>query len=148
LYRNRAAAAGYDRGVATPVPDDFAERRRILYARDAGPRIQAAAKELLQAGRLAEALEFLERAKDLALLGDARRRAIEAGDAFSLRRAGSLLDAEPTPDEWRTLSARAEARERWFDAVNALERAGDVEKAEALRAARCPDFRPFKPANK
>jgi hypothetical protein len=148
LYRNRAAAPGYDRGVATPIPDDLFERRRILYARDGGARIQAAAKELLQSGRLAESLEFLERAKDLALLNDARRRAIEAGDAFSLRRAGSLLEAEPTADEWRTLSARAEAKERWFDAVNALERAGDVEKAEELRAARCPDFRPFKPANK
>ena len=148
MYRNRAAPAGYDRGVATPVPDDIVERRRILYARDGKDRIAAAAGSLLQAGRIAEALEFLERAKDQALLADARRRAVDAGDAFALKRACSILGAEASPDEWRSLAARAEAKERWFDAVNAYERAGDVEKSDEVRANRCPDYRPFKPANK
>jgi hypothetical protein len=124
------------------------ERRRILYARDGQARIAAAARSLLEAGRVAEALEFLERAKDPALLADARRRAIDAGDAFALKRACSILGSDASPDEWRALAARAGAKERWFDAVNAYERAGDVEKSDEVRAQRCPDYRPFKPANK
>ena len=134
--------------MATTVPDDVLERRRILYAREGKARIMAAAQSLLQAGRIAEALEFLERAKDPALLADAKRRSVDAGDAFGLKRACSILDADASPDEWRALAARAEAKERWFDAVNAYERAGDVEKSDEVRANRCPDYRPFKPANK
>jgi hypothetical protein len=77
-----------------------------------------------------------------------RREAVRAGDAFSLTRACQILRVEADPSEWRELAANAERAERWFDAVNALERAGDAEKSEALRAERCPEFKPFRPAGK
>jgi hypothetical protein len=134
--------------VPDAPPDDFVEKRRLLYGRGMESRRAAAAKDLIAKGRLAAALELLERGPDRATLEDVRRRAVEAGDAFSLQRASQLLETPASADDWRALAEKAERRERYYDAVNALERAGDAEKAEALRAARCPDFKPFKPAGK
>jgi hypothetical protein len=134
--------------VAEAPPDDLPTKRRLLYGKGMETRRAAVAKALIAAGRLAESLEYLERKRERPLLEEARRRAVEAGDAFSLQRSCQLLEAPATPDEWRTLAERAERRERYYDAVNALERAGDAEKAEALRAAKCPDYAPFRPAGK
>jgi hypothetical protein len=107
-----------------------------------------AANRLLGQGRIAEALEILERTKDAGALDRARRDAVRAGDVFALARTCQILKAEAAASEWRELSQNAERAERWFDAVKALERAGDPEASEAIRAARCPDFRPLKPAGK
>ena len=131
-----------------PLPDDLPTRRRLLYGKGLEAERAATAERFVEAGRLAEALEFLERGRENPLHEKVRRRAAEAGDAFSLQRAAQILEAAATPDEWRDLARRAESRERWYDAVNALERAGDAEKAAALRAARCPDYSPFRPAGK
>jgi hypothetical protein len=127
---------------------EFREKRRLLYGRGLEAERARVARSLVHAGRLAEAMEYIEKAKDDALLAEVRRAAVLAGDAFSLLRACQILRVEPEAAEWRDLAARAEAAERWYDAVNALERAGEQEKADALRAQRCPEFRPFKPAGK
>lgn len=130
------------------IPVEFQEKRRLLYGKGMAARRAAVAGKLADAGRLAESLEYLERDRDAAALGRVRREAVRAGDGFSLVRSCQLLRAEPDPSEWRELAANAEGAGKWYDAVNALERAGDAEKAEAVRAARCPGFRPFKPAGK
>ena len=88
---------------------------------------------------MAESLEYLEHTKDPDTLGKARREAVRRGDAFSLARACQILRAEPAPEEWRELAANAGAAGRFLDAVNALERAGDADGAEALRAAGQPE---------
>jgi len=134
--------------VPEDIPLGLAEKRRILYGRGQEDRRAAVAAALVARGRLAEALEFLERTRDERLLAEVRRRAVLAGDAFALSRAAQILKAEPDPSEWRALATRAELAGRFFDAVNALERAGDAEGSGALRLQRCPDFRPFRPAGK
>ena len=127
---------------------EFQEKRRLLYGKGQEAARAAAGAALLGAGRLADALEYLERTKGAEPLAEVRRAAVRAGDFFSLVRACQILKAEPDAGEFRELAAEAERRERFYDAVNALERAGEAEKAEALRQARCPDFRPFRPAGK
>lgn len=134
--------------MAEPIPVDFLEKRRLLHGKGADRRRLAVAASLVDAGRLAESLEYLERNRDEAILARVRGEAVAAGDAFTLNRAAQIQKAPPAPEEWRELARRAEARERWFDCVNALEKAGDAEKAEEVRASRCPDFRPFRPAGK
>ena|SRR5690349_1390578 len=134
--------------MARPVPLELAEKRRLLYARGLDRERSAVVRELVGAGRLAEALEILDRTKDADALAEVRRAAVGAGDLFSLVRACQVLKSDPTPAELGELAGRAERAERWFDAVNAFDRAGDAERAEAVRAARCPDYRPFKPAGK
>lgn len=134
--------------MADPAPLDFLEKRRILHARGMERRRAAVSLRLLDEGRLAEAMEYIEKERDQALLDRVRRDAVAAGDAFSLARAAQLLRIAPDPSEWRDLARHAEAKERWFDCVNALEKAGDLEMAEEVRAARCPGFQPFRPAGK
>ncbi len=131
-----------------PVVVDFQEKRHLLYGKGLDARRTAAAAALLVKGRLAEALEILERTKGPEPLQRVRRDAVRAGDAFSLSRACQILRVEADPSEWRELAANAERAERWYDAVNALDRVGDLEKSEALRTARCPDFKPFRPTGK
>lgn len=136
------------RAMPEDLPLALFEKRRLLHGRGQEPHRARAAAGFVAAGRLAEALEFLDRGPDAKLLEEVRRRAVLAGDAFALFHACRLLRAEAAASEWRDLATRAEMAGRFYDAVNALERAGEPEKAEALRLAKCPEFRPFKPAGK
>ena len=131
-----------------PVPLELAEKRRLLYGKGLDRERAAAVSALIGKGRLAEALEILDRTREAGPLDQVRRDAVRAGDLFSLVRACQILKVDPDPAELRDLAGNAERAERWYDAVNALARAGDAEKSDALRLARCPDFQPFKPANK
>ena len=134
--------------MADPVPLDFLEKRRILYAKGMEGKRASVSTRLLDEGRLAEAMEYIEKERDQGLLDRVRRDAVTAGDAFSLTRVAQLLRVAPDPSEWRELARYAESKERWFDCVNALERAGEPEKAEEVRALRCPGFQPFRPVGK
>jgi hypothetical protein len=131
-----------------PIPTELLEKRRILYAKGQEKRRAALAAVLASKGRLAEALEYLERGREEAVLHQVRKAAVMAGDAFALSRSCQILKVDVDPSEWRDLAARAEAAGKYLDAVNAWEKAGEAEKAETLRLAKCPEFRPFKPAGK
>ena len=134
--------------MSEPVPVELLEKRRILYAKGQEKRRAALAATLTAKGRLAEALEYLERGREETVLHQVRQAAVLAGDAFALSRACQILKVDADPAEWRGLAARAEGAGKYFDAVNAWEKAGEAEKAETLRLSRCPEFRPFKPAGK
>jgi hypothetical protein len=134
--------------MARSVPVDFNDKRRILYGKSQEKAIHRTASDFLEAGRLSEALEFLERSREGALLQKVRAAAIERGDAFALSRCLQLMGDAGDPAEWNALAARAEATDRWYDAIRALERSGNTERSEALRMERHPDYRPFKPAGK
>jgi hypothetical protein len=138
----------YSPAVPEPIPLGLIEKRRVLYAKGMEKRRAAVAAALVAAGRLAESLEYLERTRDAALLERVRREAVRAGDGFTLSRAAQILKIEPDPSEWRELASHAERAGRYFDAINSLDRAGDAEKAEALRMQHCPGFRPIRPAGK
>jgi len=136
------------RTVPDPIPLELSEKRRLLYGKGLDRERSSVVNALVAKGRLAESLEYLERSKDFGALGQVRRDAVAAGDLFSLVRSCQILKADADPAELRELAGNAERAERWYDAVNALARAGDEEKSEALRLARCPEFQLFKPANK
>lgn len=134
--------------MAKSLPVDFNEKRRVLYGKGQEKVLLKTAEGFLAEGRLAEALEFLERNRDVAMLDRVARAAVDRGDAFSLGRSLQLAGETADADRWRTLAANAERAERWYDAIRALERAGDEERAEELRQAHHPDYKPFKPAGK
>ena len=136
------------RTVPDPSPLELADKRRLLYGKGLDAERAAVVKALVGKGRLAEALEILDRTKDAASLGQVRKDAVRAGDLFSLVRSCQILKVDADPAELRELAGIAERAGRFYDAVNALARAGDAEASEALRQAKCPDFQPFKPANK
>ncbi len=134
--------------MADRIPLEFQEKRLVLHAKGRDAERRAAAEALLAQGRLAEALEYLERTRDEAGLKRARADAIRAGDLSSYARANQLLKSEAQPAEYREIAEAAKRAERWYEAVSALERAGDQEAADALRAEKCPDYKPFKPVGK
>lgn len=134
--------------MADPIPLEFQDKRLVLHGKGRESERRAAAEALLAKGRLAEALEYLERTRDEVPLRRARAEAVRTGDLFSFARANQILKSDAQPAEWRELAEAAKRAERWYEAVSALERAGDQEAADALRAEKCPDYRPFKPSGK
>ncbi|MHC4923478.1 MAG: hypothetical protein ACYTG4_05300 [Planctomycetota bacterium] len=119
--------------MSDPAPLDYVSKRRILYAKGQEGARRAKAEEFIGAGRLSEALELLERVEDNDdLLNQVCDRAVENGDAFSLGRAGQLLRTEQDAAKWRALSEKALSIEKYFDAIRALEFAGDQEQADAM----------------
>ncbi len=136
------------RTVNDPVPLELAEKRHLLYGKGLDRQRASVVNALLAKGRLAEALEILDRTKEAGALDQVRRDAVKAGDLFSLVRACQILRTDPTPPELRELAGIAERAGRYYDAVNALARSGDAEASETLRLSKCPDFQPFRPANK
>ena len=134
--------------MADPIPREFPKKRRVLYAPNQQKAQEAAARALVKAGRLSEALEFLERWKSPETLEAVRREAVGRGDTFALQRVAQMLRIDPDPSEWRAVAAKARAEERHYDAIRALEKAGDMEESEALRLEKHPGYVPFRPQGK
>ena len=134
--------------MADPIPLEFQDKRRILLGKGLESERRAVGEALLVQGRLAEALEYLERTRDEAPLRRVQAEAIRVGDVLAYAHSSHLLKIETVPAEWRQLAEAAKGAERWYEAVTALERSGDQAAADALRAEKCPDYRPLKPANK
>lgn len=83
-----------------------ARQRRKLMADDS-PQLKELARAYLEAGRLGEALECLERSRDQELLRELAARAKDEGDFWAFRQAHRLLD-EPMPAaELEELARRA-----------------------------------------
>jgi len=84
--------------------------RRHLVERELPPaQALRIAEAYLEEGRSVEALEFLRKAGAPERLGELRREAIEAGDAFLLRGVTAAGGAAPTREEWLALADAATA---------------------------------------
>lgn len=134
--------------MADPIPLEFQDKRRVLLGKGQEAGRRAVAEALLAQGRLCESLEYLERTRDEVPLKRVVADAIRTGDVLAYARASHLLKAETKPAEWKELAEAAKRAERWFEAILALEKGGEQAAADALRAEKCPDFQPLKPANK
>jgi hypothetical protein len=91
---------------ASPLPT-AKERRRVLAEGVAG--LGQTGRELLAAGRWAEAQECLEAAQDSQGLRDLAAQAVEAGDFFAWRQACKALGQEPGGEDLARLAERAQA---------------------------------------
>ena len=74
--------------------------------------------------------------------------ALERGDTFLFLRVEKLGGEEIPSDAWREIAAKAESLGKFYDAFRGYDRAGDAEKAEAIRAEHMPDYTPFRPDGK
>ena len=145
-----ASGPGLRLGVmAKGLPKDMMQKRAVLYSERASKDEQnAVADAFIAEERYGEALEFLELTRDAGRLDEIRRIGIEAGDTFLLLRAERISGEAVPAETWKQTAERAKARERYYDAYRALERAGLAEEAEALREEHLPDFTPFRPEGK
>lgn len=87
--------------------------RRHLVEREMAPaQALRIAEACLAEGRTLEALDFLRKAGAAEKLGELRREAVAAGDAFLLRSVASTEGSPPTRAEWSALADAAEASGR------------------------------------
>jgi hypothetical protein len=135
--------------MAVREPRHPLEKRDLLHADPPHrARLDALARQLLSEERYGELVDYLEVTKDAALAAQVADVAVERGSAWLLAQVERVLGQRQGPEPWERLSASAAARERWFDAVRALEAAGKPEEAEALRQEHCPEYEPFRPLGK
>jgi len=125
------------------------EKRDLLHAEAPNrSRVSGIAAKLAGEGRWPEAIDYIEVIKDDGLLAKAQAEAIAIGSAWLLSQVERISGKKADPSLWEKLSDSAARNERWRDAVRALSLGGQGERAEALRAEKCPDYDPFKPLGK
>ena len=135
--------------MAGEIPNDMAAKREVLYGEKATDEERnALADAYLDAERFGEALELLEATRDADRLARVRKEGFGRGDTFLLLQVERLTKSELPKEDWRAAAERAKAAGRYLDAWRALNRMGEEEAAETLRAEHLPDFRPFRPEGK
>jgi hypothetical protein len=137
------------RRMAAKEPAHPLEKRELLHAEVPNKgRIDAVIEGMTADGRFPESIEFLEVSKNDGLLAKTEADAVKRGSAWLLQQVDRIRGTSSAPETWSKLAEHAQAAERWLDAVRALSLAGRDADAEALRAAKCPDYDPFKPLGK
>ena len=87
----------------------------------------------VQAGKYPVAMMFYERTKDRQRLGRVKTDALRMGDAFLLHGITRLIPDLVEPREWREAGDAAHREGKLFFARDCFEKAGDSEKAAAVR---------------
>ncbi|MDR1081955.1 MAG: hypothetical protein LBQ79_13600 [Deltaproteobacteria bacterium] len=100
---------------------DWKTRRAILESRRAPEpaELTRAGRELLDAGRPAEAWEFFRRSGDRTALEDLRQAAVAEGDFFVYSLAAGVLDLEPDPAVLGRLAETARSMGKEISAAKA-----------------------------
>ena len=89
--------------------------------------------EYLNQGRLADALDFFEKARDQEGIRRIMEQSIEEGGPFLLQHTGRLLK-ETVPDEaWRKVGEKALAEGRFQQALTAFKVIHDEEQIEKIQ---------------
>ena len=87
----------------------------------------------VQAGKYPIAMMFYERSKDRSRLGQVKKDAIRMGDAFLLHGITRLAPDLVEAGEWREAGTAAHREGKLLFARDCFEKAGDAEKAAAVR---------------
>jgi hypothetical protein len=107
-------------------------RREILYGPQTPPEtLIEYGKAYEEAGRIDDALQFFEQARDRAGLERVKHQAFQAGDAFMLKRIAKAMPEMVTPADWEQMASRAEALGKQLYAEQARQAlAGHLEAVE------------------
>ena len=87
----------------------------------------------VKAGKYPIAMMFFERSKDRGRLEQVKRDAIRMGDAFLLHGITRLVPDLVAPGEWREAGTAAHREGKLLFARDCFEKAGDAERASAVR---------------
>ena len=136
-------------GMAVHEPAHPLEKRDLLHADPPNPgKIDAVAAQMGASGRAPESIDYVEITKSPALLAKAETDAVARGSTWLLAQVERIRGTKSAPEMWVALAESAKKAERWYDAVRALQTAGQDADAEAVRLDKCPDYEPFKPLGK
>jgi hypothetical protein len=87
----------------------------------------------LEAGFVHDAVDFYEKAGAKEAVTRLLETAEDDGDVFLLRRLCSLLEREPTSEEWLTAAEQAERLGKDHFAWKGYQRAGAQDRSDAVR---------------
>ncbi len=123
--------------MADPVQLPSEERVRELTA---DPKLSAEQANqygdlFAKAGKFAQAMMFYDRSKDPSRLGEVKKQAVAAGDAFLLHGISRLAPDLVTGAEWREAGERAMGEGKFLFARDCFEKSGDAGKARAANDA-------------
>ena len=82
----------------------------------------------LEEGRVSDAIDFFEKARDGAQLDSLLERCLEDGDVFLYRKVARILGVTPGPDQWLKVGDRALSLGKLYFAQSAYREAGSPEK--------------------
>jgi hypothetical protein len=117
--------------MAVKLPDPL-KRREILYGVTTPPEaLVEYGMAYEEAGRMDDALQFFEQAKDAKGLGRVKEHALEAGDAFMLKRIAKAMPDLVAPADWERMAKHADELGKVLFAEQARQAlAGHLEAAE------------------
>lgn len=132
--------------MAADLPDTLGLREVKFGDRVPAARRLKVARDLLQAGRIYDALDLFLIAGDEAGIKEIRGRAVREGLPvllLMLKRGGHL----PTAKEWSAAAEAASAAGRWREAFRCFREAGDEEGLARVRE-KLPDYDLYTPQGK
>jgi tetratricopeptide (TPR) repeat protein len=89
--------------------------------------------EYMNRGRLADALDFFEKANNAEGIRRIMEKSIEEGDPFLLQQTGKLLKEVIPEDAWRKVGEKALADGRFQQALMAFKAVRDEEQIEKIQ---------------
>ncbi len=99
----------------------------------AGNELSQYGQEYLKHDRLADALDFFEKAQDLEGIRQVQVRSIEAGDPFLLQQTGRLLKEKIQEAVWQRVGEKAQADGRLQQALMAFRAIPDENKIQEIQ---------------
>jgi hypothetical protein len=109
------------------------KKRDLLHNENAGPaQLSEHGKEYLNEDRLADALDFFEKAQDWKGIKEIRKRSIEEGIPFLFQQTSKLLKEPPTPEGWQRIAEKALAQGKLQEALAGYRFLQDEEKVQEI----------------
>ena len=109
------------------------KKRDLLHNENAGPaQLSDYGGEYLNEDRLADALDFFEKAQDWEGIKEIRKRSIEEGIPFLFQQTSKLLKEPPTPDAWQRIGEKTLAQGKFQEALTAYRILENEEKIQEI----------------
>jgi hypothetical protein len=111
------------------------KKRDLLHNPQAGDNeLSQHGQEYLAQERLADALDFFEKARNREGIQQIRDRSIQEGDPFLLQQTSKLLQIKVDQGEWRRAGEKALAEGRLRQALAAFNAIPDEEKIQEIQS--------------
>jgi tetratricopeptide (TPR) repeat protein len=109
------------------------KKRDLLHDEDPDPaRLSGLGKVYLEEGRLADALDFFEKARDLEGIKAIRELSLDEGIPFLFQQASKILKEAPTPEAWERIGEKALSRGKFQEALTAYRFLQQEEKIQEI----------------
>ena len=134
MARLSAHGLNYDKDkVKRSAIPDYQKKQALLYIQKSAPAdLTAYGCLYLEAGRIADALDFFQAAADRSGLEKIKVWAENEGDGMAYLNAVKALQQEPTPDDWERIGRTALSKGKLIFARQAIAKSGNAALQEEI----------------